>query len=57
MAPNAIPSASAQQRLRRQQRDMMAGGAIHLYEIARPEILYPRGVEGEHPSGLHGNCF
>src|ERR1700674_380631 len=31
-----------QQGLRRQQRDMLAGGAIDLDEIARPEILDPR---------------
>ena len=34
-----------------QQRDVVAGGAIHLHEVARPEILDPRSIEGEH-SGL-----
>jgi hypothetical protein len=26
----------------------MAGGAIHLHEIATPEILDPRPVQGRH---------
>jgi hypothetical protein len=38
-----------QQSLGRQQRDVMAGGAIDLREVARPEILDPRGVEGSIP--------
>jgi hypothetical protein len=33
-----------QQSLRRQQRDVMAGGAIDLDEVALSEILDPRGV-------------
>ena len=37
-----------QQRLRRQQSDVLAGAAIHLDEIARREILDARGVEREH---------
>jgi hypothetical protein len=36
-----------QQRLRRQQRDVMAGGAIELHEIARSEIPDAPGVEGK----------
>jgi hypothetical protein len=35
-----------EQKLRRQQRDMMAGGAIDLDEIAMPKILDPRQVKG-----------
>jgi hypothetical protein len=31
-----------QQSLRRQQRDMVTGGAIDLDEVARPEVLDPR---------------
>jgi hypothetical protein len=35
-----------QQGLRRQQRDVMTGGAIDLHEVAEPEILDPRRVGG-----------
>src|SRR5260370_37833431 len=35
-----------QQRLRRKQRDVMAGGGIDLDEGTRPEGLHPRGVKG-----------
>jgi hypothetical protein len=35
------------QELRRQQRHVMASGAIHLYEVAAPKILDPR--EGPAP--------
>jgi hypothetical protein len=45
MALNAIPSASAHQRLRRRQRDMMAVGAIDLHEVALAEIGDPHSVE------------
>jgi len=38
-----------EQRLRRQQRNMMASDAVHLDEIAPAEILDPRCVEREHP--------
>jgi hypothetical protein len=31
---------------------MLAGGAVHLYKVARPEILNPRRVQGEHPAPL-----
>jgi hypothetical protein len=34
--------------LRRQQRDVVAGGAIDLDEVALPEILDPRRVERQH---------
>jgi hypothetical protein len=34
------------QEVRRQQRDVMAGSAIDLDEIATPEILNPRQVQG-----------
>src|SRR5215472_19173977 len=37
------------QGLRRQQREVMAGGAVRLDKITPPEILDPRHVEGEHP--------
>jgi hypothetical protein len=36
-----------QQRLWPQQRDMVAGGAIDLDEVARSKILDPRRVEGQ----------
>jgi hypothetical protein len=36
----------AKQEVRRQQRDMVAGGTIDHYEVALPDILDPRGVEG-----------
>jgi hypothetical protein len=36
-----------QEGLRRQQRDVMASGAIDLHEVALAEILDPRGVEGK----------
>jgi hypothetical protein len=41
--------AGLHQRLRRQQRDVVTGGAIDLYEVTLPEILDPHRVEGEHP--------
>jgi hypothetical protein len=34
------------QKLRRRQRDVMTGGTIDLDQIAMPEILDPRPVEG-----------
>jgi hypothetical protein len=37
-----------QQGLRRQQRDVVAGGAIDFDEIPWPEILDPRHIAGEH---------
>src|SRR5271163_1723992 len=37
-----------QQSLRRQQRDVVAGGAIDLDQVAVPKILDPRRVKGEH---------
>jgi hypothetical protein len=37
-----------QQEVRCQQRKAMAGGTIDLDEIATPEILNPRQVEGLH---------
>jgi hypothetical protein len=40
-----------QQKFRRQQRDVMAGGTIDLDEIAMPEVLDPRQIKGLH-SGL-----
>jgi hypothetical protein len=40
-----------QQEDRHQQRNVMAGGAIHLHEVALPEILDPRQVKRQ-PSGL-----
>jgi hypothetical protein len=36
------------QRVRRQQRNVVAGGAIYLDEVTYPEILDPRRVEGQH---------
>jgi hypothetical protein len=42
------PSPDPEQSRQRQQRDLMTGGAIDLYEVAEPEILDPRGVEGQH---------
>jgi hypothetical protein len=38
----------AQKELRREQRDVTAGGTIDLHKIALPEILDPRGVERKH---------
>jgi hypothetical protein len=43
--------AGSQQSLRRQQRDVVAGRAIDLDEVAHLKILDARSVEGEH-SGL-----
>ena len=40
-----------QQKVRPQQSDVMAGGTIDLDEIASPEILDPRQVEGLHIRG------
>jgi hypothetical protein len=40
--------ADPQQSLRRQERDMVTGGAIDLDEVTQPKVLDPRGVEGEH---------
>jgi hypothetical protein len=37
-----------QQSGRRQQRDVVAGRAIHLYEVAPPKIRDPRRVQGRH---------
>jgi hypothetical protein len=37
-----------QQKLRREQRDVVASRAIDLDEVALPEILNPRGVKGHH---------
>jgi hypothetical protein len=34
----------AEEERRREQRDMMTGGAIDLHEVALPEILDPHGV-------------
>jgi hypothetical protein len=48
--PGSAPALTeTKQKLRRKQRDVMARGAIDLHEVAQPEILDPRGVEGEHP--------
>jgi|SRR5208282_1133820 len=38
----------AQQELRCQQHDVMAGSTIHLDEGAPPEIFDPRQLQGEH---------
>ena len=45
-----------QQRLRRQQRDMVAGGAIDLDEVTLPEILDPCRVERQHISAVFLKC-
>src|ERR1700731_32115 len=42
------PQTGSEKRLRREQRDVLAGSAIDLHEVTRPEILDPRCVEGEH---------
>jgi hypothetical protein len=34
----------AKEEVRREHRDMMAGGAIDLHEVALPEILDPRQI-------------
>jgi hypothetical protein len=38
----------AQEKLWREQRHMLAGGAIHFDEVALSEILDPSGVKGHH---------
>jgi hypothetical protein len=35
---------------------VVAGGAVYFHQVARPEILDPRGVEGEH-SGSFGVLY
>ena len=45
-----------EQRLRRQQRDMVAGGAIDLDEVTLPEILDPCRVERQHISAVFLKC-
>jgi hypothetical protein len=40
------PQPGSKQGFRREQRDVMAGRAINLLQIARPKVLDPRGVEG-----------
>jgi hypothetical protein len=46
------------QSLRRQQRDVMAGGLVNFDEVALPEILDPRRVERQHspPPFMFLNC-
>jgi hypothetical protein len=46
-----------QQKLRRQQRDVIAGGAIDLDEVALPETLDPCGVEGKIGSPMFLVCL
>jgi hypothetical protein len=45
-APWSGAQTELEQKVGRQQRDMMAGCAIDLHEVAPPEILDPRQVKG-----------
>jgi hypothetical protein len=46
-----------QQKLRRKQRNVMAGGTIDLDEIATPEVLDPRQVKGLHSGRCSRNVL
>jgi hypothetical protein len=45
-APSLTAEPEPQQKIRPKQRDVMAGGTIDLDEIASPEIVDPRQIEG-----------
>jgi hypothetical protein len=44
----------SQRKVGRQQRDVMAGRAIDLHELALPNILDPRQVQGSNPVFVRG---